>query len=140
MIRILFAYLLFLSFMFQSHAQTDSVAAKAFGLPDSTKFIMVGTMPTFRGTIDTEFYKYIQENLIIPKDAKKLHIKGTVFVQYIIDANGKVTDVIVVPGRGLHPLLDKAAVDVIANSPDWSPGTNNGIPVRVKKVARINFM
>jgi len=97
------------------------------------------TMPTFQGGNDQIFLKYISENIIVPAETKSKKIYGTLYVEYIIQTDGSVSDVRIVPGRGLSPTLNKASVDVISKSPKWVPGTNNGIPVPVRKITRINF-
>ena len=107
---------------------------------DSTDaYSFAGTMPLFQGGGDEAFVRYIQSRVIYPKDARELKIQGTVYVQYIIEKDGSVTNVVVLPGKGVYPSIDQAAIDVIKSSPKWTPGLNNGKPVRVKKIARIKF-
>ncbi len=107
---------------------------------DSTEtHIFTTTMPLFQGGGEDAFIRYIQGRVIYPKDARELKIQGTVYVQYIIEKNGSVSNVVIVPGKGVCPSIDQAAIDVIKSSPNWTPGLNNGKPVRVKKIARINF-
>jgi protein TonB len=103
-------------------------------------FSFVGEMPKFKGDdSDKEVMKYVQGRLMYPNDAKNKKVEGTVFVQYTITATGEITNVHIVPGRGLDPSCDAEAIRVIKGMPKWEPGKNNGTPVAVKKVARIKF-
>jgi len=141
--RINLLILFFLGIYFQTLAQNESRAPhteKGVEEPeDTTLFAYTGEMPKFQGGGDDVFANYIQKNIVYPTDAKEKGIQGKVYIQYIIEKDGSVSNVIVVPGRSLYPSLDQAAIDVIKNSPKWKPGQNNGQPVRVKKIAVIAF-
>ena len=157
--RIYFLLFILTGIFFQSQAQTTNPAKihpDSMGnistieddggkiaeeiIPDSLQvFSFVGEMPKFMGGGDDVLIPYIQKNIKYPKDAQELKIKGTVYIQYIIERNGSVSNVAIVPGRSIYPSLDQAAIDVIKNLPKWTPGYNNGVPVRVKKLSRISF-
>ena len=81
--------------------------------------------------------KYLSENINYPKKALKKNIMGKVYVQFVIDKTGKVTDVVAV--RGVDKSLDKEAVRVIKAMPSWKPGIKDGEPVKVKYTIPINF-
>ena len=81
--------------------------------------------------------KYLSENIKYPKKALKNGITGKVFVQFVIDKTGKVTNVTAV--RGVEKSLDKEAVRVIKSMPKWKPGIKDGQPVKVKYTIPINF-
>lgn len=81
--------------------------------------------------------KYLSENINYPKKALKKNIMGKVYVQFVIDKTGKVTDVVAV--RGVDKSLDKEAVRVIKAMPSWKPGMKDGAPVKVKYTIPINF-
>jgi len=81
--------------------------------------------------------KYLSENIKYPKKALKNGITGKVFVQFVIDKTGKVTNVVAV--RGVEKSLDKEAVRVIKSMPKWKPGMKDGQPVKVKYTIPINF-
>ncbi len=102
-------------------------------------FTYVGEWPKFKGGGDEEVLKYVQNRIIYPEDAKQKNITGTVAVEYTITSTGEVTNVHVVTGKGLCPSIDAEAVRVIKSMPKWTPGKNNGVPVSVKKIARIKF-
>lgn len=73
-----------------------------------------------------------------PNTAKQDSIEGTVFVQFIVSENGKVSDVEVL--KSVHSDLDAEALRVVSNLKDWTPGQNGGKPVRVQMVLPIKFV
>lgn len=83
------------------------------------------------------FYKYVSETLKFPKTALFLNIDGKVFVQFVVDQEGKISDVVVL--KGIHADCDAEAVRVITNSPPWIPGKQRGRPVKVRIVIPIHF-
>lgn len=83
------------------------------------------------------FYKYLAQNIRYPDDAKKKNIQGKVFLTFIVEKDGSITDVKVL--RGVSPDIDAEAVRVISNSPKWNPGLLNGKPVRVQYVVPLSF-
>jgi len=101
-------------------------------------FYIVEDMPKFKGKEKGEFRKFIAENLHYPEIAANNGISGTVYVQFTINRNGQVTDVVVV--RGVDPALDREAVKVISSSPKWIPGKQRGRPVSVCFTFPIHFV
>ncbi len=142
--RIQILLFLLFAFYFQSQAQTPSTSDttnRPVQVPyEGDEIYTYATeMPKFRGSGDDSLARYVQDHLIYPLDAMEKGITGTVYVQYTIAKDGSVTDVKILPGKGVYPSLDQAAMDVIRNSTGWTPGKNNGVPVAVKKIARIKF-
>lgn len=64
-------------------------------------------------------------------------IQGKVYIQFVIEKDGSITDVKVV--RGVDASLDKEAVRVVKAMPKWKPGKQRGKPVRVSYTLPINF-
>lgn len=93
-------------------------------------------MPEFKGGTEA-MYAYLSENIIYPKTAVSDSLEGMVYVSFIIDQTGKVTEPTVL--RGMDPRFDDVAVSVIANMPDWTPGQNEGKPVAVQFKMPIRF-
>ncbi len=81
--------------------------------------------------------KYLAENTKYPEIAKEKGVSGKVFVQFVIDKDGSVTDVKVV--RSINPLLNKEAIRVVKAMPKWKPGTIHGKTVKVLFPLPINF-
>jgi TonB family protein len=111
--------LFLLCYFSQTHAQDNSasppVTEKHIGEPIKDTAVLV--MPTFQGGGDEQFMKYIQSVIVYPKDARNARIQGTVYVQYIIEIDGSVSNVCVVPGKGVSPSIDQAAIDAVKSSP-----------------------
>lgn len=101
-------------------------------------FFIVEDMPLFNGGPKDNFRIFIQQNLNYPPIAAENGISGRVFVQFAVNANGDVVDVVVV--RGVDPALDKEAVRVVKTSPKWSPGKQRGRPVKVQFTFPIVFV
>lgn len=104
---------------------------------EAPAFIVVEEMPIFPGGGETAMMKYISENIKYPQICKENNISGKVFVNFIVNEQGKVDKVKIV--RGVDPYLDKEAVRVIQSLPDWTPGRQRGKAVRVQFTIPINF-
>ena len=103
---------------------------------DEEFFMVVENMPEFPGG-DLGLMKYIQKNVRYPAIAKEYNITGKVYVQFIVDKTGSVTNVNVV--RGVDKNLDAEAVRVVKSLPKYKPGKQRGKPVRVMFTIPINF-
>jgi TonB family protein len=95
--------------------------------------------PTFLNSSDiTPFMeKWVYPNLKYPASAVRDGIQGRVMVDFIIDKDGKVTDVRVV--KSVDPELDEEAVRVVSASPKWRPGRMNGNKVRTSVTIPVEF-
>jgi protein TonB len=93
-------------------------------------------MPKFLGG-EKAMYKYIAENIKYPEKAKKDGIEGRVFVSFIVEKDGSVSEVELL--RGIGSGCDEAALDVIRNMPQWNPGKQHGQPVRVQYRMPVKF-
>jgi TonB family protein len=80
---------------------------------------------------------YIQANLEYPQYAINHNIKGKVYLKFVIEADGRVTNVKVV--RGASPCLDREAVRVISEMPNWVPGKMEGNNVASYFQLPLNF-
>lgn len=101
-------------------------------------FVVVEDMPGFGGGDSNKFREYIAKNLRYPEVAAENGIQGRVFVQFVVEPDGRVSNVKVV--RGVDPALDKEAVRVVESSPPWKPGKQRGKPVRVSFTFPIIFV
>ena len=101
-------------------------------------FFIVEDMPDFQGGGQDGFRKYIAENLRYPQIAAENGIQGRVFVQFVVNTDGSVTNAEVV--RGVDPSLDREALRVVMSSPKWTPGRQRGQSVRVAFTFPINFV
>lgn len=90
----------------------------------------------FMGGMDG-WYAFLRDNLTYPKQPQRLGIEGTVLLRFVINTDGSIQDVEVV--RSVDPLLDKAAMEVIQNSPKWKSALHHGKPVRSRMTIPIKF-
>ncbi|WP_293313037.1 energy transducer TonB [Pedobacter sp. UBA5917] len=96
----------------------------------------VDEYPEFTGGAKA-WSKYMERNLRYPSRAQEDNIAGKVFVSFVVEKDGSITDVSVIKGIGFG--CDEEAMKVIKKSPLWKPGKNKGIPVRVRYNMAINF-
>ena len=89
---------------------------------------MVEQKPEFPGGT-AAMYKWLGDNINYPTAAAEDGVQGKVTVAFVVEKDGRITNVQVV--RGKHPALDKEAMRVVKAMPKWTPGRNNGQPVRV---------
>ncbi len=94
-------------------------------------------MPKFRGGGMKKFQEYINQNIVYPQVAAEMGVYGTVRVSFVVERDGKVSNVKVT--KGVDPLLDREALRVVRESPRWKPGTRNGKPVRVASNVMVVF-
>ena len=83
------------------------------------------------------FYMYIKRTLKYPRVAKRLGYDGKVFLSFIIDKEGRVTHAYVV--KSVCFSLDREALRIVRNSPNWKPGMQYGRAVRQKMTFPLNF-
>ncbi len=96
----------------------------------------VENKPLFPGG-EAEMYKWISSNIVYPLDAAEEGITGRVIVEFVIERDGSISDVIILRGR--HPSLDNEAIRLVKAMPVWIPGYFNGNTVRVKYTLPIKF-
>jgi TonB family protein len=100
-------------------------------------FFLLETKPTFKGGDEEKFRVWVSTRVVYPKAAQDNGIKGRVYLTFIVERDGSVSNVKVV--RGVDPLLDNEAIKAIEASPQWSPGKQRGNPVRVRFSIFLNF-
>ena len=96
---------------------------------EAIPFALVEQKPGFMGGDANAFSKWVNERLQYPEIAKENGIQGRVTLQFVVGADGKVTNVKVL--RGVDPALDKEAVRVVQSSPKWTPGKQRDRAVKV---------
>lgn len=86
---------------------------------------------------DAAMMKYLQKNIKYPIQAKEQGAKGTVFVRFVVEKDGSVSDVTV--AKGVNPLLDAEAQRVVKSMPKWAAGKQNGTNVAVQYTLPVKF-
>ncbi len=99
-------------------------------------FMVVESMPEYPGG-EPALYKYLAENIKYPQMAKESGIQGRVFVTFVVERDGRVTDVRVL--RGIGGGCDEEAIRVVQNMPKWTPGKQRGKSVRVQYNLPVKF-
>lgn len=99
-------------------------------------FQIAETQPTPEGGMEA-FYGFIRKNLVYPEQARRMGIEGKVYVEFVVDKTGKITDVRAIKGIGAG--CDEEAVRVLKNAPPWSPGKQRGRAVKVRMTVPIFF-
>lgn len=92
-------------------------------------FQIVEVMPSPKGGLSA-FYKYLNENLKYPSKAARMGIEGRVFLSFVVETDGSITDVQVMKGIGAG--CDEESVRVMKSAPKWNPGKQRGNAVRVR--------
>lgn len=100
-------------------------------------FVIVEDMPKFKGGDINTFREWVQKRVRYPELAAENGIQGRVFITFVVETNGTVSNVTV--SRSVDQLLDEAAKEAVMASPKWEPGMQRGRPVRVRYSIPIIF-
>lgn len=84
-----------------------------------------------------EYYKFISKHIKYPNQARRIGIEGKVFVQFIINKEGKPIDIKTIKGIGAG--CDEEAERVIGIAPNWKPGKQGPRRVNVRMILPIHF-
>jgi TonB family protein len=103
---------------------------------DGDIFTIVEESATFEGGIEG-LGTFIAKNLSYPEEARKKGLEGTVFVQFVVNTDGSLTDFTII--KGVDKLMDEEAMRVVEISPNWKPGKQNGREVRQRFVLPVRF-
>jgi TonB family protein len=117
-------------------AATDKTASAALAAQAGTVYEVVEEMPEFAGGIEG-LSKYLGDNIAYPKEALASKVTGTVFMSFIVNADGSVSDVQVLKGIGGG--CNEEALRVVQNMPDWQAGKQSGQAVAVRYSLPIRF-
>lgn len=111
-------------------------------------FLIVEDMPKFKGCegktgdeanlcTQQAISNFIVQNNVYPPMALENDIEGKVFVRFVVNSKGEVSDVSI--AKSVDPMLDKAALTVIKKMPGFTPGKQRGKAVSVQYIVPINF-
>ena len=99
-------------------------------------FTVVEQMPQFPGG-DAALMKFLSSHINYPPMAAENGVQGKVTLQFVIETDGRVGDVKVI--RTVDKDLDREAIRVVKSLPKFTPGRQNGRPVRVWYTLPVNF-
>ncbi len=104
--------------------------------PDGNVFDVVEEMPVFPGGA-VAMMDFFMKNMKYPKDAMEAKQEGRVIAQFVVEKDGSISGSHIV--KSVSPSLDAEALRIVNAMPNWTPGRQNGKPVRVKYTAPLSF-
>ncbi len=99
-------------------------------------FTVVEDPPVFPGG-NQAISAYFGQNIVYPQSAMKDKVEGTVFVTFVVEKDGSVSNVKIL--KGIHPDCDAEVIRVVSAMPAWTPGKQRGKPVRVQFYLPVAF-
>ncbi|MDO9340049.1 MAG: energy transducer TonB, partial [Bacteroidales bacterium] len=108
------------------------------GIATDEPFFVVEVMPSFKGGDIDKFREWVLKRTNYPQIAIDKKIQGRVFLTFIVETDGAVSNVTII--KGVDPIIDNEAVKTIQASPKWRPGLQRGQPVRVRYQMSLNFV
>lgn len=112
---------------FEKDSLVSGTCFRKDGSPD--KYRPFATQPTFKGGMEN-LYKYVRKKVRYPEEALSIRDTGTVYVQFVVDKDGSISDTKV--DRPVEPFLDDEALRVVSSMPRWVPGQIDDEPVRCR--------
>ena len=120
----------------ETEVATSEDKGEAVQVVSTGPAVVVEEMPSFPGG-DAECMRFLNKNIKYPTIAQENGIQGRVILQFVVNKDGSIVDVVV--ARSVDPYLDKEAVRVVNMMPKWKPGKQRGKPVRVKFTLPVTF-
>ena len=93
-------------------------------------------MPEFPGGSQS-MQEFIKNNLNYPDLAKENNIEGKVYLKFVVRSTGEIDNIQI--ARGVHKVLDTAAIELVKKMPRWNPGVQNGKTVPVYFILPVVF-
>jgi len=115
----------------------DDLLSGQDGIETDEAFFIVEVMPSFKGGDINKFREWVMRRTNYPQAAVENRIQGKVYLTFIVETDGAVSNVTIV--KGVNPIIDMEAVRTIQSSPKWSPGLQRGQPVRVRYSMSLSF-
>jgi len=125
---------------FRGNARTECMAIESVELDydEEPTFVSMESSPEFKGG-ENALMKFIEKHLVYLEDAKEKEIEATVYVEFIVNEDGTIEDILVI--RSVSKLLDAEAIRVIKlTSGKWNPGEQNGKPFKASLIVPVKFM
>lgn len=106
------------------------------GIDDDYVCVLVENDPSFPGGMEA-MYKFLAENIKYPQEAKDKNITGKVYVTFVVEADGSISNPRLL--RDIGGGCGQEAIRVVKIMPRWNPGKEKGQPVRVQFNLPISF-
>lgn len=94
------------------------------------------TPASFPGGVNA-LLTYLMTNLKYPAASKQANVQGRVVCEFIVNADGSISDIRVV--KSVNPQLDAEAVRVIKEMPKWEPAHRGDTPIRMRYTLPVTF-
>ena len=136
--------LILLTFSIDCISQDSLSSQKNSSIIDSTKnsqddiYTVVETTPQFPGGQDS-LIEFLNTHIEYPKSAYENGKQGVVYISFVVEKNGTISNTKTIRGAYQAPELDEEALRVINLMPIWTPGFTNSKPVRVQYTIPIRF-
>lgn len=114
----------------QNTVTIDSAAKKG------QVFTAVEVQPEFPGG-EAAFGRFLAQNIRYPDVDRKNNVQGKVFVQFVVDRDGSLSDIRIL--RAPSKTIADETIRVFQLCPNWIPGIQNSKPVRVQYTVPVNF-
>ena len=116
------------------NSQVDALANQTADPDEVFKIVEESAKPS--GSME-EFYKFITDNMQYPPEAKAKGVSGRVFIGFVVEKDGTLSDLRVLKGIGFG--CDEEALNALSKCPPWQPATQRGKFVRQMLVLPIVF-
>ncbi|MBR6931401.1 MAG: energy transducer TonB [Bacteroidales bacterium] len=114
----------------------EGIIEDPVAVDEGEPYMIVEQMPEFPDG-EEAMMQYIAEQVKYPAEAKKAGAYGRVFIGFIVEPDGSLSDIKVLRGMGYG--CDEEALRVVKSMPKWQPGMHRGKAVRVQYLVPVNF-
>ena len=118
-------------------APVEAIPVDATDAPQEP-LTVVEQMPEFPGG-QQAMMTYLVKNIHYPQECIEAEVEGKVFIAFVVDQEGRITEVKVLRGVPACPALQVEAMRVVRSMPKWIPGQQNGKPVPVRMTIPVVF-
>jgi periplasmic protein TonB len=121
----------------QPIARPHEVEIPQYRIHDSdTLYTLVEEMPVFPGG-DQKMFEFISTNIHYPSMELTEPIKGSVYAEFVVNEDGKISGV--KSARGYGDTVDNVVLDAIRKMPDWTAGKQKGRNVKVRMIIPLSI-
>jgi protein TonB len=121
-VRLLFLLALFICTSISIQAQNNAGINDSI-ISDSTIYYIVDILPEFPGG-ELKLNEFIRENLVYPEKALKMNIQGRVYISFVVEKDGSLTNLEILKGIGYG--CDEEVLRLVKSMPKWIPGYEEG--------------
>jgi protein TonB len=119
-----------------NHQLINDLPDDSLKVEEETIYDFAEVEPSFPGGPEA-LNKWIQANVVYPESALTKNEQGFVYVKFVVNRDGSIEQVSI--RKGVSEALDKEALRVVKSMPNWTPGEQEGKPVRVSYTLPISF-